>query len=201
MTRHWSWWGLSWLAGILILGGVSPSRAEDLLPKRGAWEVGLRTGYSWGLSKEVGMVPINLRLGYIMFRGKWWIIPSGVLEASVEPFVSVITSVRSGGHGSIEMGAGLPVFTYYFDTGTGFTPYIEGGLGLLYTDLRGYHLGGHFSFQETFGLGASYFLSQNLALTAAWRYRHVSNAGLYDDNAGLNTGVFLAGFSYFLPQQ
>jgi lipid A 3-O-deacylase len=91
------------------------------------------------------------------------------------------------------------VFTYYFDTGTRFAPYIEGGLGLLYTDLRGYSLGGHFSFMENIGLGASYFLSENLAFNAMWRYRHISNANLYDDNAGLDSSVILAGFTYFLP--
>ena len=100
----------------------------------------------------------------------------------------------------MELGLGLPVLTYYFDTGTRFTPYIEGGLGLLYTDLRGYSLGGHFSFMENIGVGASYFLTQNIAFNASWRFRHISNAGLYDDNAGLESGIFLAGFSYFLPQ-
>jgi hypothetical protein len=147
------------------------------------------------------MVPINFRVGYTTFRGKWWIIPSGALEISAEPFISVITSIKPGTDGSIEMGLGLPEFTYYFDTGTRLMPYIEGGLGMLYTDLRGYHLGGHFSFTENVGVGASYFLNNNMALTAAWRFRHISNAGLYSDNAGLESGLFLAGFSYFLPQQ
>ena len=197
--RNWRRWGLSCMvAGVLLCGGTSAS-AEELLPKAGTWELGLRTGYIWGMRKHAEMIPINLRVGYTVFKGQWWIVPAGAFEVSTEPFVSVIHSIRPGTHGSIELGLGLPVFTYYFDTGTRFAPYIEGGLGLLYTDLRGYSLGGHFSFMENIGLGASYFLSENLAFNAMWRYRHISNANLYDDNAGLDSSVILAGFTYFLP--
>jgi len=197
--RNWRRWGLScMLAGVLLCGGT-PASAEELLPKAGTWELGLRTGYIWGMRKHAEMIPINLRVGYTVFKGQWWIVPAGAFEVSAEPFVSVIHSIRPGKHGSIELGLGLPVFTYYFDTGTRFAPYIEGGLGLLYTDLRGYSLGGHFSFMENIGLGASYFLSENLAFNAMWRYRHISNANLYDDNAGLDSSVILAGFTYFLP--
>jgi len=197
--RNWRRWGLSCMvAGVLFCGGTS-AFAEEVLPKAGTWELGLRTGYIWGMRKHAEMIPINLRVGYTVFKWQWWIVPAGAFEVSAEPFVSVIHSIRPGTHGSIELGSGLPVLTYYFDTGTRFAPYIEGGLGLLYTDLRGYSLGGHFSFMENIGLGASYFFSQNLAFNAMWRYRHISNANLYDDNAGLDSGVILAGFTYFLP--
>ena len=193
-------WGLGVVIVMLVGGSVLPSQAEDLLPRAGTWEVGLKSGYLWGLRKHADMVPINLRLGYTVFRGQWWIIPSGAFEVGAEPFVSVITSLRPHTQGDVEMGLGLPVLTYYFDTGTRLAPFIEGGLGVMYTPLRGYHLGGHFSFTECVGLGASYFLSKNVMINAAWRYRHISNANLYDDNAGLDSGVFLAGISYFLPQ-
>jgi opacity protein-like surface antigen len=197
--RNWRRWGLGCMvAGVLLCGGTS-AFAEEVLPKAGTWELGLRTGYIWGMRKHAEMIPINLRVGYTVFKGQWWVVPAGALEVSAEPFVSVIHSIRPGKHGSIELGSGLPVFTYYFDTGTRFAPYIEGGLGLLYTDLRGYSLGGHFSFMENIGLGASYFLSENLAFNTMWRYRHISNADLYDDNAGLDSSVILAGFTYFLP--
>ena len=45
-----------------------------------------------------------------------------------------------------------------------------------------------------------FFLQHNLALNVGWRFRHISNANLYHNNAGLESGIFLAGFSYFLPQ-
>lgn len=201
MERHYHhrWW-LSGFVALLILTAGAPLYAEDFLPKAGTWETGIRTGYIWGLRKHVEMIPVNLRAGYTVFKGKWWLLPAGAFEISAEPFASVIYSIRTNTHGSVELGLGLPELTYYFDTGTRFAPYIEAGLGLLYTDLRGYHLGGHFSFTENAGLGAVYFLNDNLVFNASWRYRHISNAGLYSDNAGLDSGVILAGFSYFLPQ-
>jgi opacity protein-like surface antigen len=200
MQRHWHQWWLSGFIMLLILMGGAPVYAENWLPKAGMWETGIRTGYIWGLRKHAEMIPINLRAGYTVFNGKWWLMPAGAFEISAEPFASVIHSTRPHTDGSMELGLGLPVLTYYFDTGTRFAPFIEGGLGLLYTDLRGYSLGGHFSFMENIGAGASFFLNKNLAFTASWRYRHLSNANLYEDNAGLDSGVILAGFSYFLPQ-
>lgn len=195
--RNWHRWGLNCLVVVLLFCGGAPSYAEDVLPNAGTWESGLRSGYSWGLRKKADIIPVNMRVGYTVFKGQWWIVPAGAFEISAEPFASVIHSVRSGTHGSVEFGLGLPVFTYYLDTGTRFAPYIEGGLGLLYTDLRGYHLGGHFSFMENIGVGASYFLRENMAFNAMWRYRHISNANLYNDNAGLDSGVVLVGLSYF----
>jgi len=197
--RNWRRWGLSCLVVLGFLCGSGISYAEDVLPKAGTWELGLRTGYIWGLRKHAEMIPVNLRVGYTLFKGQWWIVPAGAFEISTEPFASVIHSIRPRNSGSVELGLGLPVLTYYFDTGTRLAPYIEGGTGMLYTDLRGYGLGGHFSFTEYIGLGASYFLSDNLALNAMWRFRHISNANLYDHNTGLDSGVVLAGFSYFLP--
>jgi opacity protein-like surface antigen len=184
----------------VVLAGATPAQATDLLPRPGSWELGLRSGYSIS-PRNVDMVPVNIRIGYTLFKGKKWVIPPGALEVGVEPFVSVITSVthpdkRSG---SIELGGVLPVLTYYFDLGGRIYPYLEGGLGMLYTDLRGYNLGGHFSFLETVGAGVTYFLNDTLALNAGWRYRHISNAEIYKDNAGLDSFIFLAGVSYFLP--
>jgi opacity protein-like surface antigen len=145
------------------------------------------------------MVPVSLRLGYILYSGKYKFLPRGALEVATEPFVSPITSVEAGKNGSIEMGLALPMFTYHFDMGNHLVPYIEGGVGLLYTDLSGFRLGGHFQFLSQAGAGLSYFLTDNTALNLSWRFRHISNAGLYDDNVGFNSYIFQAGFSYFLP--
>ena len=200
MARHYHRWWLSGFVALLSFMVGSPLYAEDFLPKAGTWETGIRTGYNWGIHKHVGMIPVNLRVGYTLFNGKWWLLPAGAFEIGAEPFASVITSVRPKRHGSMELGAGLPVVTYYFATGTRFAPYVEAGLGMLYTDLRGYTLGGHFSFMEEAGLGGVYFLDKNLVFSASWRYRHISNAYLYEHNAGLDSWMILAGFSYFLPQ-
>ncbi len=187
---------------LMLVGGLAyalPVRAADFPYNPGMVEVGLRSGYSTGAGKNVSMAPVSLRLGYVLYRGKPWIFPRGALQVATEPFVSPITSVRPGKSGSIEMGLALPLLAYHFDLGNHLVPYIEGGVGLLYTDLRGFRLGGHFQFLSQAGMGLSYFLTDQVALNLGWRFRHISNAGLHDDNVGLNTYTFQAGLSYFLP--
>lgn len=193
-------WG--WAVIALLVGGMGfplSAGAVDFPFHPGMTEIGLRSGYSTGVSKSVDMIPVSLRLGYVLYSGKYWFLPRGALEVATEPFVSPITSVQSGKNGSIEMGLALPMLTYYFDIGNHLVPYIEGGVGLLYTDLRGFRLGGHFQFLSQGGAGLSYFFTDNTALNLSWRFRHISNASLDDDNVGLNSYVFQVGFSYLLP--
>lgn len=182
-----------WTAGIV--------QAQDVLPKAGTWSTGLRTGYTFSLdNKGVEMVPVHLHIGYTVFKGRPWILPEGSFEVGIEPFASVITSLKkNNAEGFNEFGLVLPMLTYYFNLGYGLAPYLTGGLGVMYKDLRGYNLGGHLTFMETAGLGIAYFMNESVALSAEWRYRHMSNAGIYDENAGLNSGLFLAGFSYYIP--
>lgn len=93
----------------------------------------------------------------------------------------------------------LPVLSYHFDLGSRLSPYIEGGLGILYHDYQGYDLGDGFTFTEMAGAGLSYFLHDNVSLSLGYRFRHTSNASLYDENDGLNSHSLLAGVSFFLP--
>jgi hypothetical protein len=192
-------WG--WMVASIVWASVVPVQAQDVLPKAGTWSSGIRAGYTFSLdNKGVEMIPIHLHIGYTLFKGKPWLLPEGSFEIGVEPFASVITSLkRDNAKGSNEFGLVLPVLSYYFNLGGGFAPYVVGGLGVMYKDLRGYHLGGKFTFMETAGVGLSYFLNENITMSAEWRYRHMSNASIYKENSGLNSGIILAGISYYLP--
>ena len=93
----------------------------------------------------------------------------------------------------------LPVLTYHFDIGLYLYPYVEGGLGVMYHDFQGYDLGGGFNFAEMAGGGLSYYWNDRFIIDLGYRFRHASNASLYDENRGLNTHTLMAGFSYLLP--
>lgn len=198
---RWSGKFLGWMAIGFVACAMSSVQADDMLPKAGTWSTGLRSGYTFSVdNKDVEMVPIHMHIGYTAFKGRPWILPEGSLEVAIEPFASVITSIKKKtASGSNEFGLALPVLTYHFNLGCGLSPFIVGGLGVMYKDLRGLNLGGKFTFMETVGAGLSYFLNENVALSAEWRFRHMSNASIYKENAGLNSGIFLAGFSYYLP--
>ena len=206
---------VSCLVGMFVLG-VSAVQAQG--PAAGSWNVGLRSGYSIS-ERNIDSVPIHFHIGYILFKGKPGILPAGAFEIATEPFLSAVarhsnqregsTIVRDGGTGpvklgrkrdaSIEAGLMLPVLSYHFDLGSRLSPYIEGGLGILYHDYQGYDLGDGFTFTEMAGAGLSYFLHDNVSLSLGYRFRHTSNASLYDENDGLNSHSLLAGVSFFLP--
>jgi hypothetical protein len=198
---RWSWWFWGWMVVGFVCWTVSPVDAEDLLPKPGTWSSGLRTGYTISLdNKGIEMVPVHVHIGYTLFKGKPWLLPEGAFEVGIEPFASIITSLKKEtAKGDNEFGLALPVLTYYFNLGSNFSPYITGGLGIMYKDLRGYNTGGNFTFMETAGVGLSYFINEQIAVSAEWRFRHMSNASIYEDNAPVNSGLFLAGLSYYLP--
>ena len=205
--------GVAGLLGMLLLG-ASAVHAQQTGRGQGSWNVGLRSGYSIS-EQNVDSVPLNFHIGYILFQGKPWLFPEGAFEIATEPFLSAVVRDSNGRDGrtvtggmrgrkrnaSIEAGLMLPVLSYHVDLGSRLSPYIEGGLGLLYHDYRGYDLGGGFSFTEMAGAGLSYVLDDNLSLSLGYRFRHTSNASLYDENDGLNSHIFLTGFSYFFPHR
>jgi opacity protein-like surface antigen len=195
------WQGALGIITILAFWGATSVHAASLLPQAGAWQVGVRSGYSVS-PRKADMVPAHLHLGYTVFNGQKWFLPPGALEIGVEPFASVITRITRPGRrsGALELGALFPVLTYSFDLGFPLYPYIEGALGMLYNDMRGYNLGGHFFFTEQVGAGVTYMLNPNLAITMGGRFRHISNASLFDQNVGLNSFLWMGGVSYFFSQ-
>jgi opacity protein-like surface antigen len=49
------------------------------------------------------------------------------------------------------------------------------------------------------GVGLSYFLTDNLALTAGYRFQHVSNGGTSNPKIGFESDTGTLGVSYFFP--
>ena len=182
--------------------------AEEAFLSRGAVELGVRTGYSFGATKNVQMSTTALRLGYVLGHvdgGERYlpsVFPHGAFEVAAEPFASAIVATSRRGAGfatqtTAEAGVSLPVLTYYFDTGTRLLPFIEGGAGVMYTSLTRFKLGGRFQFLPFAGAGLSYFLTDKLALRVDGRFRHISNADIFKDNVGLNSYILTVGISYF----
>lgn len=89
------------------------------------------------------------------------------------------------------------IFDYRYDSGGMFVPFIEGGEGIVITTLRNLRLGGPFEFSSQAGVGMHLFFADEDAVTFAFRMRHISNAGIKDENSGLNTYFFAIGLSTF----
>jgi len=77
-----------------------------------------------------------------------------------------------------------------------FKPYVEGGIGVIYTDFKVEGQGLRFNFNPQIGIGTDIKINPKMEFFVATRLHHVSNAGLDDDNKGINSVLFMIGY-YF----
>jgi lipid A 3-O-deacylase len=85
-----------------------------------------------------------------------------------------------------------PHLQYHFATGTRLIPYIDVGAGVSLTEIREPDLGGAFEFNLQAITGVNYFVQDKLSINIAIQYLHLSSAGIYKPNIGVNTvGCFL----------
>jgi hypothetical protein len=84
---------------------------------------------------------------------------------------------------------------YFLDrvAGHGFRPYVEGGIGGIYTGWKVEGQGSHLNFNPQIGIGTEFSIGSSPPFFAAVRLHHISNAGLKKDNRGSNSVVFVIG--------
>ena len=76
-------------------------------------------------------------------------------------------------------------------------PYVFAGGGVLFVDLGLPTMGSRLDFSYGGGNGIQYMLRKDLAVSAEYRYHHISNAGTAEPNEPLNSSKFLIGISLF----
>jgi hypothetical protein len=110
--------------------------------------------------------------------------------------IGLFTSEPSGSYG---IGV-TPKLSYAFVGAKRFRPYFEGGGGPMWTDLGGRvpEQPGQFNFLIWGGAGCSFLVTPQWAVTAGYRFMHISNAGLRQPNSGLNFGLPYIGLQYSL---
>ena len=72
-------------------------------------------------------------------------------------------------------------------------PYVEGGIGGIYTEWKVDGQGSHFNFNPQLGIGTEFSVGPVATYSAALRLHHISNAELKEDNRGVNSIVFAIG--------
>ncbi len=75
-------------------------------------------------------------------------------------------------------------------------PYVEGGIGAIYTDFQVNGQGSRINFNPQLGIGVEYPLSSGGAMTVSLRLHHLSNANLMDENRGVNSALLLVGYLF-----
>src|SRR5205823_14061440 len=132
--------------------------------------------FGWMLSRQGD--PDRWRRGHLELIGELW------------------GGVQSNGRRRTLVGL-TPLLRYNFAAGGRWVPFVEGGVGIAYTNLAGRDLSDGFQFNPQAGVGTHYFLREDLALTLQYRWFHLSNAGLNRPNSGLNSQMVFAGVSRF----
>jgi lipid A 3-O-deacylase len=79
-------------------------------------------------------------------------------------------------------------------------PFLEGGAGILLStpqsrEPRSQFRASQFNFTLQIAPGLRYFLSQRTAISIEYRFHHISDAGLTENNPGINADFVLLGFS------
>jgi len=92
-----------------------------------------------------------------------------------------------------------PKIKYTFVALDRIRPYAEFAGGPFWTDLAGKipEESSQFNFVLMAGFGISYFLTDQVALNAGYRFQHISNAGTQYPNLGLNASLPYGGFSFY----
>ena len=126
-------------------------------------------------------------------HGPGWI--RGNVQLIAEPTLVYLTS-KSDSATAVGLSA---LGRWVFGAGWVVRPYVEFGLGIL---------GGQMNFRQTNcdvnfiiegGPGLSWFVTDRVALTAGYRFQHISNASRCDQNLGINSSLFMLGVSYYFP--
>ena len=72
-------------------------------------------------------------------------------------------------------------------------PYVEGGIGIIYTDFQVKGQGLRINFNPQMGIGAEYRTESRETYFLTFRLHHISNGGIDDDNRGVNSILFMLG--------
>jgi lipid A 3-O-deacylase len=112
------------------------------------------------------------------------------LRFKVEATAGLTTSPEIRGMASVGMMA-----LYYLEiiSKPRWKPYIEGGIGVIYTDFQVDGQGLRFNFNPQIGIGMEMQPDNGPPFFGTVRLSHISNAGLHDDNRGVNSVVFMIG--------
>ena len=194
----------STLVGLTPLQGAEPSPVPGAgyALTKGTNEFGLWAGGSPGSTGNIEdrqLFLFALRYGRVL--AAW---ESVSLEYTLDIFpAAVVFEPHHARRGSSTIyGAGLsPLgFKVNFAQQSWIQPFVAASVGFLYFehDIPVPH-SSRFNFTPEIGLGVEFFLAPQRALTLGYKFHHISNAGIGDDNPGMNSHVIYAGFSFFTP--
>jgi len=164
------------------------------LASKGETQCGLNFGYGYSFesNRDLMFASVYPYMGRVLTdpvgSGLWRGTFEGIVEGA---FSSVLKNQRT-------YAAGVNAIARYnfLPHSDCLRPYVQAGLGAALTNLVMDDFGSNFNFVSSAACGLHYYYDAQNAISLEWRVLHMSNAGLDDDNDGLNMNSFFAGFSH-----
>ena len=120
-------------------------------------------------------------------------VSNGRLTLYLEPQYNRV--VKPAGNYEFGIGVGLE---YRLTITNGLDGYFLLGSGLHYISFDSKYQSGGFNFNDNIGSGVYIHVGKCSAVNIGFRFRHISNADLNMPNEGINSYLFVAGYSVFL---
>jgi hypothetical protein len=179
------------------LGSDKVAQEEKPAGKRPFSAIEVLSGFGKGHIREKGaydVIPVFVDFDFDLkpLTGRFGINPPGLLQFVEEPYIAGV----SNPHGNLEIGNNFLLKIGILPETSRFQPYLKGGVGFLYMSQHTLNQGSQFNFNEYAGFGFHFFLKKNLAFTAEYRFRHLSNCDIKKPNRGINSGFGIVGLCY-----
>lgn len=183
------------LATSLLATGTGHAEEEDRFVLR---EWGIRAGGGVNPSSLIQYYAVHPYFGMALWDpASRWFAKYGIRALwLLEPWVAYVNDAN-GKHQTDSFEIGVTALSARLIFGDGaFRPFLEGGEGIVYTDLRKQDFGTRVQFTSQLGAGLEYEFRPGMALGFQARFRHMSNAGMASSNPGVNTLYGLVGLTF-----
>ena len=158
-------------------------------------EIPTRYGLAGILGKTfdpVGDINYLQMAGFVMwdYDRVWRHWAPDPLRFKVEGTAGLTTSPKNRAIVSIGM---MALYYLEFLSSPVLIPYVEGGIGVTYTDFQVEDQGLRFNFNSQIGIGTEFYVGSGEPFFSALRLSHLSNGGLHKDNRGVNSFILMIG--------
>jgi lipid A 3-O-deacylase len=181
------------LSCLLLMSGLlcwhAPALAEEQVAPR--YGIALLAGQSYDPDR-IGLVILqgNVQLPYAQVL--WHDAPESLFFKG-ELNIGMTTDGRNRALVSANMMAVKYIESF---SSTTSKPYLEGGIGVVFTDFRVKGQGLRFNFNPQIGVGIDFTTAYGRDMTVGVRLHHLSNADLHRDNRGINSILMVAGVRF-----
>lgn len=118
--------------------------------------------------------------------------PASILQFQFEPFFSFVNQPDT----NLELGTSFLFKLGFLPEDLKLQPYLKGGLGIAYMTQHTLNQSTQYNFLPQIAGGLHYFFEEDVALTAEYRYRHLSNCSFKRPNHGIDSRFIIVGVSY-----